>query len=123
MQTQTIGVIASNLLHPFTAELLRMIYASCHTRGYHLWVGNAEHSQEGWALSDILAADFAENDLPAIAIMKAALMCGVRVPTDLSVVGFDDIAFAALCTPGLTSRHSRLQSTRPSGSTPLTGRP
>src|SRR5438132_13342721 len=56
-QTQTIGVIASNLLHPFAAELLRMIYASCHPRGYHLLVGNAEHSQEGWALSDILAAD------------------------------------------------------------------
>jgi len=36
-------------------------------------------------------------------IMKAALMCGVRVPTDFSVVGFDDIAFAALCAPGLTT--------------------
>jgi LacI family transcriptional regulator len=48
-------------------------------------------------------AALAESDLPAIVIMKAALMCGVRVPTDFSVVGFDDIAFAELCTPGLTT--------------------
>src|SRR5205823_13410533 len=57
-QTHTVGVIAHNLVHPFTAELLRAIYASCHRRGYHVLVGNAEHSaSEGWALSDILSAD------------------------------------------------------------------
>jgi DNA-binding LacI/PurR family transcriptional regulator len=44
--------------NPFTAQLLRVIYASCHTRGYPILVGNAEHSgSEGRALSDILSAD------------------------------------------------------------------
>src|SRR5256885_11080058 len=35
-QTRTVGVIAHNLVHPFTAELLRAIYASCQRRGYHV---------------------------------------------------------------------------------------
>ena len=242
-RTHTVGVIAHNLVHPFTAELLRAIHASCHGRGYHVLVGNAEHSgSEGWTLSDILSADrvdgivligdtlhraatqedmerlvqthrhvvsvagrpsvagevsiivdnaagvtlaldhlaalghrsiayvyeggkppsweheqrraayrrfvhahglphgpsrevavldtieaaqdavrqvlavsprpsavFVNNDLSAILILKAALMCGVRVPLDLSVVGFDDIAFSALCTPGLTTVHQPIE--------------
>src|SRR5205823_12888175 len=38
-RTETIGAIVHNLLHPFTAELLRVIYAACDARGYHLLVG------------------------------------------------------------------------------------
>ncbi|MGH2387003.1 MAG: LacI family DNA-binding transcriptional regulator [Chloroflexota bacterium] len=48
---------------------------------------------------------FVNNDLAAITMLKAALLSGVRVPEDLSLVGFDDIAYAALCTPGLTTVH------------------
>jgi DNA-binding LacI/PurR family transcriptional regulator len=48
---------------------------------------------------------FVNNDLAAITMLKAALLTGVRVPEDLSLVGFDDIAYAALCTPGLTTVH------------------
>ena len=48
-------------------------------------------------------AMFVNNDATAITMLKAALLSGVRVPEDLSLVGFDDIAFAALCTPGLTT--------------------
>jgi len=240
-QAQTIGIIASNLLLPFTTDLLQMIYATCHTRGYHVLVGNANQGREGWALSDILSADrvdgilligdalqrtaaqadmerlvrthhhvvsfgcrpsvagelsvtvdnaagvtlalehlmslghrsiayisadhqgtswedeqryaayrrfmdahhlpcgpthevavaneiaaaqdavrylrgtrprptaaFITNDLTALVILKAATLCGIRVPADLSLVGFDDIAFSALCTPGLTTVHQPL---------------
>jgi DNA-binding LacI/PurR family transcriptional regulator len=234
---QTIGVIARNLLHPFIAELLRVISAGCRARGYHLLLGHAEHSSaEGWMLGDILSADrvdgvlllgdilpeqtrkedmerliqthghvvtvgahpsvagefailvddergvslaldhlvalghrsiahisqrrgpeswedqrrclayrsflrahdlpysadadlvvgspiesiqdalrslfalpdpptavFVNDDVTALMVMKAARTCGIRVPDDLSIVGFDDIPFAALCTPGLTT--------------------
>ena len=48
---------------------------------------------------------FVNNDFLAIVVLKAALRCGIHVPGDLSVVGFDDISFAALCTPSLTTVH------------------
>jgi len=54
-------------------------------------------------------AVFVNTDLAAILILKAALMYGFRVPGDLSVVGFDDIAFSALCTPGLTTVHQPIE--------------
>lgn len=238
-RAHTIGVIAHDLLHPFTAELLRVVYSTCQARDYHLLVGHIEHNRtEGRVLSDILGADrvdgvlligdclrgagtegmerlvqthahvvavgarpslasehsilvddaravtlamehlvalghrsigylrrcsasafsaqwedyqrqaayrtflnaadlpytpaaelavsdqigeiqaalrgllslpnrptalFVNEDLTAIITIKAALSCGIRVPEELSIVGIDDIPFAALCTPGLTT--------------------
>lgn len=236
-KTQTVGVIARHLLHPFTAELLRVFYGTCQERGYHLLVGHAEHSQaEGRVLGDILHADrvdgvlllgdclwgsgrhedmerliqthnhvvavgarpsvagelsilvddargvdlalehlvalghrhigylrlrhastpwedqqrqaayrhflsthdlphtpaaemsiidqveevqaalrsflalphrptaiFVNDDMTAIITLKAARGCGIGVPDDLSIVGFDDIPFSSLCAPGLTT--------------------
>lgn len=46
---------------------------------------------------------FAANDVSAIAAMTAAAELGLRIPEDLSVVGFDNIPESALCTPPLTT--------------------
>jgi LacI family transcriptional regulator len=43
------------------------------------------------------------NDLIAIGALEAAREAGVEVPTDLAVVGFDDIEAAALVVPALTT--------------------
>lgn len=43
------------------------------------------------------------NDEMAIGAIKAARDAGLRVPEDLSVVGFDDISFAAFTYPPLTT--------------------
>lgn len=43
------------------------------------------------------------NDLMAVAGVSAAARLGRRVPDDLSVVGFDDIAVAAYMNPSLTT--------------------
>jgi DNA-binding LacI/PurR family transcriptional regulator len=43
------------------------------------------------------------NDLMAIGAMEHCRSEGWRVPTDVSVVGFDDLPIAALLTPRLTS--------------------
>jgi DNA-binding LacI/PurR family transcriptional regulator len=48
-------------------------------------------------------AAFATYDLAALVMLKAAQSCGLRVPDDLSLVAFDDIPYAALSTPGLTT--------------------
>lgn len=45
----------------------------------------------------------AGNDLMALGALYAAHQCAVRVPEDLSVVGFDNIAFTAYTSPPLTT--------------------
>lgn len=54
-------------------------------------------------LADTPTAVFAANDLSAIEMMRVAAARGLRVPTDLSVVGFDDIIDAASHVPQLTT--------------------
>ena len=46
---------------------------------------------------------FAFNDNLAIGTMRAARARGLRIPEDLSVVGFDDSEHASLVTPELTT--------------------
>jgi DNA-binding LacI/PurR family transcriptional regulator len=46
---------------------------------------------------------FTFNDVSAIGAIKALREAGLRVPQDVSVVGFDDIQSAAFQNPGLTT--------------------
>jgi len=46
---------------------------------------------------------FAYNDISAIGAMRAFQEAGLRIPQDVSVVGFDDIQWAAFNTPSLTT--------------------
>jgi LacI family transcriptional regulator len=48
-------------------------------------------------------AVFAFNDNLAIGVIQAARSRGLRVPEDVSVVGFDDLEFATIVTPSLTT--------------------
>ena len=48
-------------------------------------------------------AVLASNDLTAIGIMGAIYAAGLRVPDDISVVGFDDIALSSFMSPPLTT--------------------
>ena len=48
-------------------------------------------------------AIFAANDIMAAGVLKVAAMCGIAVPRDLSVVGFDGSLLARMLTPALTS--------------------
>ena len=48
-------------------------------------------------------AVFAFNDMLAIGVMQAARRHGVRIPEDLSVLGFDDTFEASIVTPPLTT--------------------
>lgn len=46
---------------------------------------------------------FAFNDIAAIGAVRALREAGLRVPQDVSVVGFDDVQSAAFQNPGLTT--------------------
>lgn len=48
-------------------------------------------------------AVFVSNDRAAVALMGAALDAGIRVPDQLSIVGYDNTALAAAIRPALTS--------------------
>ncbi|MFC8922469.1 LacI family DNA-binding transcriptional regulator [Cellulosimicrobium sp. NPDC057127] len=55
------------------------------------------------SLPDRPTAVFAANDLSAIRTMEVARELGLRVPDDVSVVGFDNVPESALTVPPLTT--------------------
>jgi LacI family transcriptional regulator len=54
-------------------------------------------------------AIFAASDVTAFGVMEAARTAGLRVPDELSIVGFDDTFIAAWSTPPLTTVHAPLR--------------
>ncbi|MEW5869902.1 MAG: LacI family DNA-binding transcriptional regulator [Chloroflexota bacterium] len=54
-------------------------------------------------------AIFASNDVMAMGVMDAVRNRGLRVPQDISVVGFDNIPQAALVRPALTTVNQPLE--------------
>ena len=60
-------------------------------------------AQELLSLAERPTAIFAGNDEMAIGVMQAARDCGLDVPGDLSIVGFDDLPMASRVWPTLTT--------------------
>jgi DNA-binding LacI/PurR family transcriptional regulator len=54
-------------------------------------------------LPDPPTAVFACSDMQALGVYQEAAARGLRIPEDLSVVGFDDITFSELASPPLTT--------------------
>ena len=48
-------------------------------------------------------AFFADNDMIALGAMKAMQEYGIKIPQDVSVIGFDDLPFCEIASPRLTS--------------------
>ena len=75
------------------------------------WIAAGEFTTSGGeaAAAHVLSggerptALLAANDESAYGALRWAAAHGLRVPQDLSIVGFDDAAFAAYLTPGLTT--------------------
>ena len=60
-------------------------------------------AQQLLRLAEPPTAVFACNDLMAVGVISAATEMGLRVPEDLSVVGFDDVRLASFTNPPLTT--------------------
>jgi DNA-binding LacI/PurR family transcriptional regulator len=75
--------------------------------------GGAAAIQELLVLNDPPTAVFTANDMTAIGALHAAQKMGYKVGEDISIIGLDDIAFAEMTTPALTTlRLSRPQMAR-----------
>jgi LacI family transcriptional regulator len=53
--------------------------------------------------SELPTAMFADNDIIAFGAIKAMKEVGLRIPQDISIVGFDDMPFCELIDPPLTT--------------------
>jgi DNA-binding LacI/PurR family transcriptional regulator len=77
-------------------------------RGYIQHVANTPADGEAalrslMRLSPRPTAIVASTDVLALGILRGALVMGIRVPDELSVVGFDDIPMATFTVPALTT--------------------
>ena len=85
------------------------------------WIIEGDHTLEGGmrALAKLLEGEtlptavMCSNDMTAIGVLHQAYREGLRVPDDLSIIGFDDVHMAQVMFPPLTSiRMSRLELAR-----------
>lgn len=75
------------------------------------WLIEGDHTMEGGVrgMATILTATsrptaiMCSNDMTAVGVLHTAYKSGLRVPEDLSVIGFDDIHMARAVIPPLTS--------------------
>lgn len=71
--------------------------------------GGRDRARELLAARDRPTAVFAGSDMQALGVMEAARELGIRVPDELSIVGYDDIPLARWLTPRLTTVHQPLR--------------
>ena len=65
--------------------------------------GGQRAAREILAAGDLPTAVVVANDMMALGAMQQFRAAGLTIPQDVSIVGFDDIAFAALSDPPLTT--------------------
>lgn len=56
-----------------------------------------------FAIGQLPSAIFAANDEMAMGVIKAIKSKGLKVPEDISVLGFDNLKFSSIFEPGLTT--------------------
>jgi DNA-binding LacI/PurR family transcriptional regulator len=107
---QRIGYVASDRLDDvfseFRDELTRLnvtLPDPCIVRAGYTPHDGAKGLCELLALREPPTAVFARTDGLAAGAMRAAHRMGVRIPEDLSIVGHDDVPFAELTEPPLTT--------------------
>lgn len=70
--------------------------------------GGYRHGLELLSRPDRPTAIFAGSDFQALGVMRAARELGLRIPEDVSIVGFDDLPVTEWLGPALTTVHQPL---------------
>lgn len=65
--------------------------------------GGYQATQKLLAHYPVTTAIFAYNDLMALGAIRACKEHGLQIPQDIAVIGFDDIRFASMAFPSLTT--------------------
>jgi LacI family transcriptional regulator len=73
--------------------------------GEHSYAGGCKLTQRLLSRNPDITAIFAGNDMMAFGAARALMEMGLKVPGDVSVIGFDDIEFANVISPPLTTIH------------------
>ncbi len=110
---QRIGIITGPLVSPLSRDRLRGATSRAKKAkaesGFMVMHGDFSIESGKAAAERLLSrrdrptAAFCFNDEMAIGVIEAAKERGVRVPSELSIVGFDDIRFARYLDPPLTT--------------------
>ena len=77
--------------------------ASLIVRGHHSTQGAFQMMKKLLAEHRPPSAVFAANDAMAFGVLRAVFESGLRVPEDISVMGFDDVELAGIIRPPLTT--------------------
>ncbi|CAH0534565.1 HTH-type transcriptional repressor CytR [Vibrio stylophorae] len=97
----------SNFRHQGYQQAMRRagieINPAYRVKGDYSFAGGARAMTSLLSLPEPPTAVFCHNDTMAIGAMQQAKRLGLRVPQDISVVGFDDIKFSEYCDPPLTT--------------------
>jgi LacI family fructose operon transcriptional repressor len=70
--------------------------------GDHLYEGGYEHTADLLKTSPELTAVFVENNMMSLGAMNALHDAGVRIPQDMSIIGFDDMPWSKALNPPMT---------------------
>ena len=92
-------------------EVFRIAAREARLSAKNAEIVEADHTLEGGMLAfermrargELPTAIMCSNDMTAIGVLRSAYSAGLKVPKDLSIVGFDDIRFAQFTIPPLTT--------------------
>ncbi len=71
--------------------------------GEHTFAGGYKSAKQLLGLNRKITAIFAGNDVLAFGCIRAAIEKGIRIPDDLSIIGFDNVEMSQITNPPLTT--------------------
>ena len=84
------------------AKSLKVNINRVYTNGMN-FVAGEEAAQQILSMTPRPTAIFCANDLLALGVMRGLMATGIRIPDDISIIGYDDIEFAPSAAVPLTS--------------------